>query len=298
MTEEQQGETPQQEQSAPIINPEDANLAREKDAFETYVKDQGMQVPENFQNTEAWFNSLKEAQGQFTQARQEIADLKRQYAETGEIPDRPVQQEAAPAPTGEAPESKGELRIDKPVEPPAPTMNENWAAWQTELATDGDFSAETRNQIKAAMNVDDSVVNTFIAGQKALRKEAYDTAANVVGDQQTLDSVLSWAGESLSDGERNELNQMLAGPSYKTALLGLKARYDQDMASKPKAQEPSRVNAENVATAQTDSRVAPFRSRQEMNAAMNDPRYRMDPEYRQLTELRIAETMNSGIFTR
>ena len=296
MSEENNVETPQQEQSQqPITNPEDANLAREKAAFETYVKDQGMQVPDNFQNTEAWFNSLKEAQGQYTQARQEIADLKRQYVETGEIPERPVQQEAAPA---EEVPSSGELRIQKKEEPPAPSMNEQWATWQQELALNGDFSDTTRGQIKTAMNVDDAVVDTFIAGQKALRKEAYDSAATVVGDQQTLDSVLAWAGESLNDQERNELNQMLSGPSYKTALLGLKARYEQDMASRPKNQEPSRIRSDNVADAQEAPRVEPFRSREEMSLAMSDPRYRADPEYRRAIEQKVALTMNSGIFTR
>lgn len=297
MSEENNVETPQQEQSQqPIVNPEDANLAREKAAFETYVKDQGMQVPDNFENTESWFNSLKEAQGQYTQARQEIADLKRQYAETGEIPERPVkQQETAPA--VETP-SSGELRIEKKEEPPAPSMNEQWATWQQELALNGDFSDTTRGQIKTAMNVDDAVVDTFIAGQKALRKEAYDSAATVVGDQQTLDTVLAWAGESLNDQERNELNLMLSGPSYKTALLGLKARYEQDMANRPKNQEPSRIRSDNVADAQEAPVIEPFRSRQEMNVAMNDPRYRSDPAYRQETELRIIQTMNSGVFTR
>ena len=296
MSEENNVETPQQEQSQqPIVNPEDANLAREKAAFETYVKDQGMQVPDNFQNTEAWFNSLKEAQGQYTQARQEIADLKRQYVETGEIPERPVQQEAAPA---EEVPSSGELRIQKKEEPPAPSMNEQWATWQQELALNGDFSDATRGQIKSAMNVDDAVVDTFIAGQKALRKEAYDSAATVVGDQQTLDSVLAWAGESLNDQERNDLNLMLSGPSYKTALLGLKARYEQEKASSPKAQEPSRVRSDNVADAQEAPRVEPFRSREEMSLAMSDPRYRADPEYRRAIEQKVALTMNSGIFTR
>ena len=297
MSEENNVETPQQEQSQqPIVNPEDANLAREKAAFETYVKDQGMQVPDNFENTESWFNSLKEAQGQYTQARQEIADLKRQYAETGEIPERPVQQQET-APAVETP-SSGELRIEKKEEPPAPSMNEQWATWQQELALNGDFSDTTRGQIKTAMNVDDAVVDTFIAGQKALRKEAYDSAATVVGDQQTLDTVLAWAGESLNDQERNELNLMLSGPSYKTALLGLKARYEQDMANKPKNQEPSRIRSDNVADAQEAPVIEPFRSRQEMNVAMNDPRYRSDPAYRQETELRIIQTMNSGVFTR
>ena len=296
MSEENNVETPQQEQSQqPIVNPEDANLAREKAAFETYVKDQGLQVPDNFQNTESWFNSLKEAQGQFTQARQEIADLKRQYAETGEIPERPVQQQEA-APVVET-NSSGELRIEKKEEPPVPTMNEQWDAWQHELATQGDFSESTRTQIKNAMHVDDAVVDTFIAGQKALRKEAYDSAATVVGDQGTLDSILSWASESLNDQERIDLNSMLAGPSYKTALLGLKARYDQDMASKPKAQEPSRIRSDNIADAQEAPKMEPFRSRQEMNVAMSDPRYRSDPEYRQAVEQKVALTMNSGIFS-
>ena len=297
MSEENNVETPQQEQSQqPITHPEDANLAREKAAFETYVKDQGMQVPDNFENTESWFNSLKEAQGQYTQARQEIADLKRQYNETGEFPERPAQQQET-APAVETP-SSGELRIEKKEEPPAPSMNEQWATWQQELALNGDFSDATRGQIKSAMNVDDAVVDTFIAGQKALRKEAYDSAATVVGDQQTLDSVLAWAGESLNDQERNDLNLMLSGPSYKTALLGLKARYEQDMASRPKNQEPSRIRSDNVADAQEAPVIEPFRSRQEMNVAMNDPRYRSDPAYRQETELRIIQTMNSGVFTR
>ena len=297
MSEENNVETPQQEQSQqPIVNPEDANLAREKAAFETYVKDQGMQGPDNFQNTESWFSSLKEAQGQYTQARQEIADLKRQYAETGEIPERPAQQQET-APAEETP-SSGELRIQKKEEPPAPSMNEQWATWQQELALNGGFSDDTRGQIKAAMNVDDAVVDTFIAGQKALRKEAYDSAATVVGDQQTLNEVLSWAGESLNDQERDQLNLMLSGPSYKTALLGLKARYDQDVASKPKAQEPSRLRSENVADAQEAPQMEPFRSRQEMNMAMSDPKYRSDPEYRQAVEQKIALTMNSGIFSR
>jgi hypothetical protein len=289
-------ETPQQEQSQPIVNPEDANLAREKAAFETYVKDQGMTVPENFQNTEAWFNSLKEAQGQYTQARQEIADLKRQYAETGEIPTRPVQEEQTQP--QEATPSKGELRIEKKEEPPIPSLNEQWQTWQSELAMTGDFSADTRDAIKRAMNVDDGVVETFIAGQKALRKEAYDSASNVVGGTSELDTILNWASESLSDQERDSLNNMLSGPSYQTALLGLKARYDQDMASKPKAQEPSKVQSENASSAQEAPIVEPFRSREEMNFAMSDPRYRVDPEYRELTEQRIAYTMNSGIFTR
>lgn len=295
MSEQVQGETPQQEQSQPILNPEDANLAREKQAFETYVKDQGLSVPNNFESTDAWFSSLKEAQGQYTKARQEIADLKRQYEQTGEVPERAEQQ---PAQTEQAYEAKGDLRIDKKPEPVTPDLSESWSHWQQELASTGDFSSETREAIKLSMRVDDAVVDTFIAGQKALRKEAYSKASDVVGDAKALDSILEWAGESLSEAERNDLNAMLSGPSYQTALLGLKARYDLEMASKPKAQEPRRTRSENVSDVQEQPKIESYRSRPEMNAAINDSRYRTDPEYRRLVELRIAATMQSGVFTR
>ena len=119
MSEQTQGETPQQEQSQPILNPDEANLAREKAAFETYVKDQGMAMPENFNNVGDWFNSLKEAQSQYTQARQEVADLKRKYEETGVIPDAPAQPQAQPQ---EAPPSQGELHIQKKEEPVPPSL--------------------------------------------------------------------------------------------------------------------------------------------------------------------------------
>ena len=125
MSEETQtGTPPQVEQSSEPVTPEQANLARERAAFETYVKDQGMPVPENFNDTGAWFDSLKEAQGQYTRARQEIADLKEQYAKTGEIGERQPQQSEQPVQQSE-PDPNRELRITEKVEPPPPSMQES-----------------------------------------------------------------------------------------------------------------------------------------------------------------------------
>tara|TARA_R110002012_G_scaffold12690_1_gene56085 strand:+ start:860 stop:1759 length:900 start_codon:yes stop_codon:yes gene_type:complete len=299
MSEETQGGTPTPEQSTPeFVQPADQNAANERAAFETYVKANGQDVPENFKDVGSWFDSLKEAQGQYTQARQEIAQLKDQYAKTGDIGQR--KEPEVQQPSEEVVQTgSGELRIDKPEEPPKLSMNEQWASWQQELALSGDFTSDTRSAIKGAMGVDDGVVDTFIAGQKALRKEAYDSAAGVVGDQQTLDSILSWAGESLNDQERDDLNTMLSGPSYKTALLGLQARYNQEQANKPKQQEPAPIrNRENSSVAQDADNIKPFDSTPEMNFAMADPRYRADPEYRALVEARLVKTMEAGVLIR
>jgi hypothetical protein len=300
MSEETQtGTPPQVEQSSEPVTPEQANLARERAAFETYVKDQGAKVPENFNDTGAWFDSLKEAQGQYTQARQEIAQLKEQYAKTGEIGERQPQQSEQPVQQSE-PDPNRELRITEKVEPPPPSMQESWTDWQSELATTGDFTPETRNQIKSAMNVDDNVVDTFIAGQKALRKEAYDNAATVVGGQDNLNTILDWAAKGLDPAERDELNSVLATPAYKTALMGLQARYTQEMANKPKQQEPAQVaNRENAAqTSDAAMPIKAFETREQMNHAMSDPRYRTDPEYRAEVEARLIKTMDTGILIR
>tara|TARA_Y100001951_G_C11295571_1_gene275302 strand:+ start:2552 stop:3457 length:906 start_codon:yes stop_codon:yes gene_type:complete len=301
MSEETTGETPATEQSAPqeFVQPADQNAANERAAFKTYVESNGQQVPENFKDVDTWFDSLKNAQAEYTKTRQEIAELKDQYAKTGQIGERsqPVQEEQQPA---EVVQTREDLRIEKPEEPPQLSMNDQWAAWQQELALSGDFSADTRGAIKSAMGVDDAVVDTFIAGQKALRKEAYDSAANVVGDQQTLDNILSWAGESLNDQERDDLNSMLAGPSYKTALLGLQARYNQEQANKPnRRQEPAPVQGrENAAMAQDADAIKPFSTTQEMNFYMNKPEYRTDPEYRAQIEARLVKTMQAGVLIR
>ena len=60
---EQSSETPvvSQEQSL-TSTAEDAILSREKAAFDAYVRNQGMTVPENFKDAGAWFESLKTAQ--------------------------------------------------------------------------------------------------------------------------------------------------------------------------------------------------------------------------------------------
>ena len=169
MSEETTGETPATEQSAPqeFVQPADQNAANERAAFKTYVESNGQQVPENFKDADAWFDSLKNAQAEYTKTRQEIAELKDQYAKTGEIGERsqPVQQEQQPA---EVVQTREDLRIEKPEEPPQLSMNDQWAAWQQELALSGDFSADTRGAIKSAMGVDDAVVDTFIAGVSSI----------------------------------------------------------------------------------------------------------------------------------
>ena len=60
-----------------VSSPEDVQVARERVAFEAYVKNQGLEIPKNFKDSNSWFDSLKNAQKEYTKARQEISDLKK-----------------------------------------------------------------------------------------------------------------------------------------------------------------------------------------------------------------------------
>ena len=104
----------------------------------------------------------------------------------------------------------------------------------------------------------------------------------------------------MDPAERDELNSVLATPAYKTALMGLQARYTQEMANKPKQQEPAQVaNRENAAqTSDAAMPIKAFETREQMNHAMSDPRYRTEPEYRAEIEARLIKTMQTGILIR
>ena len=60
-------------QQDPISNPADMQTIQERQAFETYVQNSGEAIPTNFKDAGAWFDSLKEAQGNYTRGQQEMA---------------------------------------------------------------------------------------------------------------------------------------------------------------------------------------------------------------------------------
>ena len=212
-----------------------------------------------------------------------------------EVADAPVADEVEL----EVPSSDGDdssLSIEEPAEEDATDApeatarpsTEDWAAWTAEIDTTGDLSNDARDAIKSGFGFDDAVVDTFMAGRKAMQRAAYSDAAPVVGGEATLKSVLEWAGGNLSAEERTANNAALLGPQRDTVLLGLKARYDAANPAKvAKAAEPSPVKNKAVAAPQA---VKGFTSQAEMSAHINSPRYKHDPEFRQSVQERINKS--------
>ena len=279
--------------------------AHERAMFERHVQDQGQRIPENFKSAGDWFDSLKGAQAQYTQSQQEIAALKKQYEMSGttDNPDHvatPAAPEAAPA--VEAPASTeemvDELRIpqpevkdEQPADEAAPTArvtDADYSKWAGEIATTGDLSADTRAELKAKTGFNDGMVNDYLSAQQAKRRQAFTDAAAIVGGGEKLSRILRWAANNFAGEQLQGLQAGLAGPNSELTLRGLTAAFDQ---ANPAPAEPARAaNAVTPSAAGASRELPGYKSMQEYQMDMSNPRFKRDDKFRHAVEQRAART--------
>jgi len=291
---EQSLETPvvSQEQSL-TSTAEDAILSREKAAFDAYVRNQGMAVPENFKDAGAWFESLKNAQKEYTKSRQEVADLKKKYEQTPSTAN-PVKQEAAPT-KEEIPVVPEVLKIpEKKVEEtpkvePQVATEDDWKQWTVEFATNNDLSPETLDTIKKKTSLPESVINEYMIGQKAKLEIAYTKAADLIGGKDQLAKMFDWASKNLTQAEQNSINQNLASPAWDIALYGLQAKYAKATGTS-KAAEPKQTAKGQVPVASTQQSITAYQTKREFMAERNDRRFEVNPKFREYVEQRMLRT--------
>ena len=293
-----------QPQLATPVQTEDPVIVHERAMFMKYVQDQGQKIPSNFKSADDWFNSLVEARKGFTQARQEIASLKKQYNQngvsnpnyTGDSP----QAQPKPEPVEDLSGINEELKISAPpVQPPSSSRvsAEDWLRWGKEIDSTGAVSAATRKEIESKMGADEVIIEQLIKGRKALAKQSWDDAASVVGGNDNLKRMFKWAQENLTADEVAATNRALQTNAYKNVLLGLKARYEQENKVQPKAQEPQPV-PNRVNPSQVPQSVQVFKNFAEQQAALRDPRYRVDTNYRKAVEAMVINTSRYGFRNR
>lgn len=125
-----------------------------------------------------------------------------------------------------------------------------------------------------------SYVEEYIQGQEALRTVSVTELHNAVGGQEEFDNMISWASESLGEGEFDVFNSMVSTgtPEQRSmAIKGLHARYSFESNSPSLKQGTTSGNA-----------VKPFSSTKELQRAMSDRRYSEVPAYREEVEKRLA----------
>lgn len=287
-----------QPQLATPVQTEDPQITHERAMFMKYVQDQGQKIPSNFKSADDWFNSLVEARKGFTQARQEIASLKKQYNQNG-VSNPNYTGDSQPVQSKPQEDLSGiseELKISSPPTPQPVSSKisaEDWVKWGKEIDSTGGVSAATRKEIQDKMGADEVIIEQLIRGRKALAKQSWDDAASVVGGSDNLKRMFKWAQENLTAEETAATNRALQTNAYKNVLLGLKARYEQENQVRPTVQEPQAM-PNRVNPSQVPQSVQVFKSLAEQQAALRDPRFRVDPKYRQAVEVMIVNTSKYG----
>lgn len=288
-----------QAEQSPTSSAEDVVSARERKAFEVYVKNQGLEIPKNFKDSNAWFDSLKNAQKEYTKARQEIAELKKTYEKDGTSNPAYVEETASEEPVIEKPKANipEELRIPDikkeeviNKEPVKSTItDEDWSKWSMEVAISNTISEETVREIKEKTGFSDRMITDYVEGQKARSREAFGKAAEIVGSREKLSNVFAWAAKTMTPQQQAEINATLASPSWEVALLGLQAKYEKATAGTAKGKEMP-ANKKQVNVASTKQALQPYKTKREFYADRGNPRYNSDAKFRQAVEQRMMMT--------
>lgn len=275
----------------------------ERDMFVKGAEANSVAMPGNFKDFGDYFDSLKEAQGQYTEARQELSKMRADEAArlaTGE-PEAEVAE-------GEVAEGEAELPDSLEIKEPEPEAEdaegegddvqvyevgmteEEGMAWTGEFMETGSLTEETMGSILESFpGATEDMVMTYMAGLKAAETASMETSAAAVGGVDNLNNILSWAGENLSSEERNAANAALSGPMASYTLRGLQAQYEAAMSQTRTATEPSQIPG-RVASAAAAQTLQAYSSPTEMNADMANPEYRSNPAFQQQVQQRLAMT--------
>jgi len=285
----------QEMQQGLTASPDDMNAIAEREAFKTYVSQQNVEMPENFSDANQWFDSLKEAQKNYTQGQQELAQMRQQMAQQPTQPQPTEETQAQPEVPVDTEDS--ELRIpevEEVPEEPKPLFQsiekEDWDSWGYEIATTGELMDNTMSEIKSKTGLSEEMIKDFVAGQKAKMRESYGNSAKVVGGKENLQSMLKWASENLSEQERYAINYGFANKAMReTTLRGLQARYTDSTANSPKAKEPAKMTGK-VNVGSTTSGLMPYATKREFAADRSNPRFSIEPAFRNAVEERMMKT--------
>jgi len=268
----------------------------EKKAFVDGSMATDQTLPENFSDFGAYFDSLKEAAGQFTQGRQEVRELERKLAiAEGKIEEEPAEVEDV--------NPNDELLVAEPKQEEAPVEEDDtevvevgvdedtWNAWGNEIDTTGELSESSiESVLKAFPGVTPEMVSQFVSGRSATLKQNFHTAAEVVGGQETLNDILAWCGDNLSPAEREATNQALQTSARNATLLGLKAQYENATPTTSRTREPTITAPGTINRASSKDPIEPFATTEELIRAQRDPRYSTETDYTSWVQQRMQKS--------
>ncbi len=185
-------------------------------------------------------------------------------------------------------ELESKLGGGKPAEAPKAITDAELTEYSTEFANSGSLSPASYAKLEAR-GLPKSVVDGYIAGQKAATEQALQSVYQTVGGADNYKAASAWAATALPPAELDAYNKtMRSGDmgAIQAAVAGLHARYTVAGGKSPSAPQQRVYGSQ----APANNGVQPFSSADEVALAMAHPAYKSNPAYRELVARRMAAT--------
>lgn len=179
------------------------------------------------------------------------------------------------------------LEVTPPSDLPASVSQDDFTRYNQEFMEKGALSDETFAELEKK-GIPRATVEAYIAGQQALVEKRQSAGFDVVGGKEQYQKMVQWAAANLTRDEIAAFNSAVNGnwELAQIAIQGLHAKYQ-----KASGVTPNLLNGEGGNNGGTMA----FASREEVKAAMRDPRYRVDPAYRDQVAARLRVTPDNII---
>jgi Phage T7 capsid assembly protein len=176
----------------------------------------------------------------------------------------------------------------KPAEAPKAITDTELTEYSSEFANSGALSEASYAKLEAR-GLNKTVVNAYIAGQKAATEQALQSVYQTVGGAESYKAASEWAAGALPPAELDAYNKtMRSGDmgAIQSAVAGLHARYTVAGGKAPNAPQQRVYGSQ----APANNGVQAFTSADEVALAMAHPAYKSNPAYRELVARRMAAT--------
>lgn len=213
-----------------------------------------------------------------------VDELVKSYSEL----EKKLGEQSQPTEQSVDPVSKTEVKAEQPksdldiATKAVDSAGLNMETLSEEFAKDGKLADGSYQSLEKA-GIPKEYVDRFIAGQQAIADQQSATVKNLVGGTEAYDSMSEWAGQNLTETEKQAYNTAVNSKdleAVKLAVVGLKARYAQSTGS-----EPTLVEGKASPSAEQG-----FASWAQVTQAMSDPRYAKDPAYQAEVKNKLANS--------
>ena len=169
-------------------------------------------------------------------------------------------------------------------------LQRTWTRWirlkvyvrdKVEFAENGKLSDKAFVELDKA-GIPREFVEAYIQGQEAISTASALEIQESIGGNANYAAMSEWAGENLADGDLQAYNAIVEKGTVEQARVAVKGMYAQFLAAGGKAPNLAQGATSGAAGAKA------FGSAASMVEAMQDPRYKNDPAYREQIEKRIA----------